>query len=142
MKAILISFLLVALSTSVDFFDESFGMKVHKSIVKNADNSYDVTVQLKNGEELEKFAKLVIQLPEGVEFASFKAEQELLKQSSEKKQVKFIWMHLAKEKQYNLKFKIKSKLKAEDLKLNYTFWGVKMGHKVFWDWKSDWQEVK
>jgi hypothetical protein len=142
MKTFFISLIIFSVANSISFFEESFDVLVHKSIVTQPNDIYDVSLQIKNGEELETFAKLIIDLPEGVEFVSFQQDQELLKQSAVDKELKFIWMHLSKKKDYTLKFQVKSKLNPSDLKFHYRFWGLKQGYKVLWDWKNDWQEIK
>lgn len=130
----------VFLASDVIYSDEAYGMKVHKSFRKISKNLYEVQLKMVNGEEIESFAKLEVESSEKAEFQNISVSDNQINHKINEGKLNFIWMHLKKSGEYWVKFNVKSNVKPEELKLNYVFRGLKSGHKVMWDWKSDWEK--
>lgn len=142
MKALtaLLLFSIFVVSSDVNYREEAYGMKVHKSFKKVGRNLYEVQLKMLNGEEIESFAKLEIAAPEKADFQDITVSEKQINHKLNDGKLSFIWMHLKKSGEYWVKFNVKSSVKPEELKLNYVFRALKSGHKVEWDWKSDWEK--
>lgn len=108
-------------------------LKVKKSITEISENLYQVSIQITNGNLINGIAKYEAKLPLSADFVEEVTKDEAINFKLDGRKVKLIWMHIQKNRTYNMVFTIKSKLPIERLKMNGKMFGHKKGVKFSYD---------
>lgn len=132
-------FITVLLAATTNY--EKHDVRFKTILDSEKEGVYQATLLIKNKQQLDNFAKLSIDLPANSKLISIDNQHEMLRDQYKDGKLNLVWMHFAKDAQYQLKFKFKSELAIEDINLKYTFWGINQGEKVNFTWTKDWKIV-
>jgi len=108
-------------------------LKVKKSISEISEHLYKVSIQVTNGNLVNGIAKYEAKLPLSADFVEEITKDEAINFKLDGRKVKLIWMHIQKNRTYNMVFTIKSKLPIERLKMNGKMFGHHKGVKFSYD---------
>ena len=122
-KLFLLLFISLITSFTIKGDSSDFGIVVKKTIKKINEHFYEVTIHVKNGNQIDGVARYEAKLPITADFIKEKARDKSVNFRLSGRKVKMIWMHIQRNKTYSAKFEIKSRVKIGKLKMPGKFTG-------------------
>lgn len=118
-------FLFICLSFSFARNRDSidFGIEVNKTVKMVSEDLYEVSIYLKNGDQIDGVARYEAKLPISADFEKEIERDKSVNFKLAGRKIKMIWMHLQRNKTYLVRFNIKSKVKITKLKMPGKFIG-------------------
>ena len=102
---------------------KDFGIEVEKTIKGLSENFYEVSIHLKNGNQIDGVSRYEVKLPISADFVKEIERDKSINFKISGRKIKMIWMHIQRNKSYLVRFNIKSKLKIDKLKMPGKFIG-------------------